>query len=341
MKSSVITVSLAALALFVPFSVIAKAAPGSCSVMGIVEGGGLYDSQNSDISLGAPTQTKGRSNWTSGFGEAAVGVNCDNLNFQADGALYGFWASKTLPGPPNEEDVSMASRQGHLGGAAFWRDPSSMALGVSGSWVSQGYDVSSTPTAALNASGTGSLLRAGAFAEFYASDSLTLAASAHYFSGSLPNGKFLSGVSVDQFGYEFAAIAKYYPTNDLAFTARADLLKSELRLNNAANFDFNGYAISLEGEYLMPDTQFSMFAGGRYADRTVTLFAPAYMNIQDTQVYLGVKYAFGGAASPSIAARDRSNTYDNTSVFLEKLPSLAGSVDNTLVNAIAAGPPPP
>ena len=308
--------------------------PAGCNIMGIVEGGGLYDWQNSDVSLGGP-QIRSPSNWHSGFGEIAAGVTCSDWNFQADAAYYGFWASKTINTVPPPEDVNLSARQGHVGGSVFWRDPQSMALGVSGSWVSQGYDISASPAnVALATGSTGNIWRAGGFAEFYASDSLTLAASAHYFNGSLPNGQFSGGVALDQFGFEFAGIAKYYPTDDLALTARVDALRSTFRIADVANFDFNGYALSLEGEYLVPETQLSLFAGGRYADRTITLFSPARIDLQDTQAFIGVKYAFGGAAPSSIAARDRTRTYDNTSVFLEKLPSLAGSIDNTLINAL-------
>ena len=342
MKSVFFASGVAAYALFVSLSGEALASPSACTISGVVEGGGLYDWQNSDVSLGSPTQIKANSNWLSGFGEGAVGVNCDNLNVQADGALYAFWASASVPQIPTNEDVNLTVRQGHIGGAAFIRDPNSYTLGVSGSWITQNYLASSKPTDLVSGESSGNLWRVGGFAEYYASDSFTLAASAHYFSGSLPEIQVTSPVpEFDQSGFELAAIAKFYPTNDLSLTARADILRSTLRVANTADFDFNGYAISFEGEYLMPDTQLSIFAGGRYADRLISLFNPVHMDFQDTQVYTGLKFAFGGQPSRSIAARDRSGSYDNTSVFLEKLPNMAASVDNTFVNAFTAAPPPP
>ena len=310
--------------------------PAGCTVMGLVEGGGLYNGQDSDVSLGGP-QIAAKSNWKSGIGEGALGFSCNNWNVQADAALYGSWASITLVPPPT--DFNLKDIRGHIGGAAFWRDPQSLALGVSGSWISQNYDISSSPAVPpFSGSGTGNVWRIGAFAEFYASDYLTLGASAHYFNGSLANGGVIGGVQLDQFGFEFAAIAKLYPTDNLSLTARADALRGTFRVANTANDEFNGYALSLEGEYLIPESQFSIFAGGRYADRLITILAPVHMDFQDTQIYAGVKFAFGGAAPTSIAARDRSKTYDNTSVFLEKLPSISGSIHNTFLNAIAAGP---
>ena len=40
----------------------------------------------------------------------------------------------------------------------------------------------------------------------------------------------------------------------------------------------------------------------------------------DLQAFIGFKYAFGGNSNATIVGRDRHGTYDNTSIFLEKLP---------------------
>ena len=145
--------------------------------------------------------------WGTLFGEGAGLVTCDAMNYQADFAYYDHSTEVDVSG----KDVDIGGANGHLGGALFWRDPS-MALGISGSWVNQDTFVKDI-----------NYIRAGAFGEFYVGDGFTLGGSAHYFTTT----EDILGVK-DHEGFELAAIAKFYPTSDLALTLRGDMMLSEM-----------------------------------------------------------------------------------------------------------------
>jgi len=83
---------------------------------------------------------------------------------------------------------------------------------------------------------------------------------------------------------------------------------------------WNGVAGSAEAEYLIPNTSLSLLLGGRYASRNLDVGSGGGTLI-DTSGYVGVKWAFGAPVT-SLRARDRAGTYDNTSVFDEKLPGI-------------------
>jgi hypothetical protein len=272
--------------------------PG-CTLHGAMMLGGMYGNQSYDASSGGPDLDD--TNWTALFGEGAGLVTCDAWNFQSDFAYYDHSTEVDVSG----KDVDVGGSNGHLGGAVFWRDPS-FALGVSGSWVNE-----DTFFKDIN------YARIGAFGEFYVGDQFTLGGSAHYFT----NTEDIFGAK-DHDGFELAAIAKFYPTTDLALTLRGDMMLSEMK-GGGEKLDFDGLSITGEAEYLVWDEGLSLFAGGRYANREFSEGGDS-IDINDLQAYIGIKFAFGSSGG-SLVDRDRSGAYDNTSVMLEKLPNWVDS----------------
>lgn len=273
----------------------ADADPG-CSLHGAVALGGMYGNQSYDASSGGPTDLDDN-DWITLFGEGAGLVTCDAWNFQADLAYYDHSTEVDV----GAKDVDIGGANGHLGGALFWRDPS-LALGVSGSWVNEDTFFKDID-----------YLRIGAFGEFYLGDSFTLGGSGHYFTTT----EDILGVK-DHDGFELAAIAKFYPSTNLSLSLRGDMMLSEMS-GSGSSLDFDGFAITGEGEYLVWDEGLSVFAGGRFANRELS-FSGNSIDIDDLQAYIGIKFAFGSGGA-SLVERDRSNAYDNTSVMHEKLPN--------------------
>ena len=285
-----------------------------CGITGIVEGGAGYQGGNVDF---AGTKRDMSGNFL-GFGEAAIGYGCVNWMAQLDGAFYyeGFSNNgvgfRRAPSQVNGRDS-----QGHIGGAIFWRDPAVGRLGLAGSEI-----LNNAHFDGLGPSGVdfgGSLTRLGAFGDFYASDAFTLGAGAFYVFGNPINNDFLgSGTYLSESGFEGNIHAKFYATDNISFGLQGDIQRANLTSSGVV-MPFNGLAGSAEVEYLVPDTALSVFLGGRVASRT--LEAGTNVTLNDTQGYIGVKFAFGGPVG-SLRARDRAGTYDNTSVFNEKLPGL-------------------
>jgi hypothetical protein len=286
----------------------------ACSVMGIVSGGGTYDRETLEENT-----IDADYNWKNGFGDGALGWICGNWNFQADAALHIFGGTDS----PGTDTGRFLQRQSHFGGAIFARVPDQAAIGISASYIADSatLDVES-PGGDFSLSGSGKTYRIGAFGEYFVNDQITLGASAHYLKGDVPS--LLSPINVDISGVELGGLAKYYVNESLVFSGSLDMFRGKY-LFGFIDAEFNGLSASLEGEYALPSTNFSLFAGGRWASRTLKdpSLAPATLN--DGQLYAGFKFDFGSSKS-SLAERDRTGTYDNTSLFAETLPSIGQSI---------------
>ena len=320
----VLHASVSGLLLFVSIpSVFAAAAIDSdqCSLNGIVSGGGTIDSEKY-TSVELATKTATYPVW-GGFGEGALAYTCSAWNFQADAALYYLSASGRDNIPVPAIDATANSRQGHIGGATFWRDPEQGAVGFSGSWVfEKGDQAAVTPTTNDRTRTDMSIWRIGAFGEIYASDALTFGASAHYFTGNIDLGTVnFKTIYTNIHGVEASAFAKFYPTDQLALITQLDFTANRWSLDAKNDYDTTGIAVTLGAEYLVADTNLSLFANGMYAFRSRQYVGqPSLLENTDLQAFIGFKYAFGGNSNATIVGRDRHGTYDNTSIFLEKLP---------------------
>ena len=287
----------------------AHAAPAAeCGITGIIEGGAGY--QGGDVSGPTFTNAPMSGNFL-GFGETAIGYGCGNWMAQLDGALYrnGF-SNNGLLG-----QFSAQENQGHIGGAIFWREPT---IGRFGLALSEVLDHMHFGPPDRDAGGT--MTRVGAFGDFFASDAITLGAGAFYVMGTPTDP------TTTESGFEGNVHAKFYATDNISFALQGDILRANLESGGFTD-TWNGIAGSAEAEYLVPNTALSLFVGGRVARRNLDENTPNNYTFNDTQGYLGVKWAFGGPMS-SLRARDRAGTYDNTSVFDEKLPEFAIDLGN-------------
>jgi hypothetical protein len=278
-----------------------------CTLSGAVGIGYMFDWQKGDFDFGSEDSFDGDADWNTPFGEAGGLVTCGGFNVQADFAYYNHQGDADI-GLGKLEDVD--ADNSHFGGALFWRDPSYAALGVTGSWVNQ--DVFSKDS---------DVFRVGVFGEFYL-DNITLGGSVHYFNGELVDfGVF----SADQDGFELAAYGRYYATPDLSLMLRGDFLLSQIDgSNQGGDGDVDGWAITGEAEYLAWDKGLSVFGGVRYAQRSLEPDqGDQELDIDDTQVYAGLKFYFG--QDGSLMDRQRTGVVDNTSTFLEKLPNVLTS----------------
>ena len=279
----------------------------ACTVTGMVEGGGLLDGQHFKFDGGGEDIT----NWLGGFGEGAVAMSCGNFGTQLDAAIHGFGAS----GNAGAFSFTATDTNSHFGGDVFWRNPAKGAVGFSASRITHSFSSASSFGGTFNASDA--LWRLGAFGEFYGSDTFSLGGGAYYLTGELPT------LVWTQNGFEGDVYANYYPSNNVALRLRGDLLAQTFYNKNVAIVTFGGFAISADAEYLIPDSAFSLFVGGRYANRdrkdTQDSFAE---NIVDLQGFVGAKFTFGGPTPCSLRQRDRHGTFDNTSVMQEKLPNI-------------------
>ena len=283
-----------------------------CGIAGIVEGGAGY--QGGNISgVGLSTNPTIAGNFLA-FGETAVGYGCHNWMVQLDGALYHDGFSNTVAAGTTSGQGNL----GHVGGAIFWRDPAVGRLGLAASEILNNSHFS-TGLGVIDVGG--SLSRVGGFGDFYATDAITLGAGAFYVTGN-PYNFFSSKYS--ETGFEGNIHAKFYATDNISFSLQGDIQRANLTTSGVVS-PWNGIAGSVEAEYLVRDTALSLLLGGRVASRTLEQTPNVTLN--DTQGYIGVKWAFGGPVS-SLRARDRSGTYDNTSVFDEKLPGLFYDVIN-------------
>lgn len=300
--------------------------PG-CTISGAASIGYMFDWQEVEFDgVGSLFENfSGDVDWNTPFGEAGGLVTCGGFNIQADFAYYDHSTELADLGNLGKEDLGdLDAANSHFGGALFWRDPSSAALGVSASWVNQ--DVFSKDV---------DLLRIGVFGEFFA-DAFTLGASAHYF-----NGDFIQESEHD--GFELAAYGRFYAMPDLSLMLRGDALLSTIEPGTGGDdADFDGWAVTGEAEYLVWDKGLSIFGGARYAERTLDTGEEEDVDFNDTQVYAGLKFYFG--QDGSLMDRQRTGLIDNTSTFNEKLPNwfsseIAAALD--VLSGIELPPPPP
>ena len=276
------------------------AEPG-CTLSGSVAAGFLYDWQKLD--------PEGSGNnldidWSTPFGEGAGLVTCGGFNIQADVAYY----AHSGDADDFSSDVDFDQTRTHIGGDLFYRDPSSWAGGLQASWISQDFDGIDVD-----------VFRVGLFGEYYPSDVFTLGASAHYYNSDWPEGK-------DEDGAQLAAWGRFYATPDFSLMLRGDVLLANFDFSNSSNdADWDGFAVTGEGEYLVWDQGLSLFAGARYAEREIDPDNSNSLDLDDFQVYGGLKFYFGHDGT--LLERQRTGTVDNTSVFDEKLPFFSEVVE--------------
>jgi hypothetical protein len=270
--------------------------PG-CSLSGSVAAGFLYDWQSYDFD---EIDRQIDVDWSTPFGEGAGLVTCGAFNIQADVAYYAHSGeTDDLSGSLDDIDQTRT----HIGGALFYRDPASWAGGLQASWISQdlrGADID--------------VFRVGLFGEFYLDDVFTLGGSAHYYNRDWP-AQGLDGKDED--GFQLAAWGRFYATPDFSLMLRGDVLLASIDFNNQNDADWDGFAITGEGEYLVWDQGLSLFAGARYADRELDNDAFDAYDVDDFQVYGGVRFYFGQGGT--LLERQRTGPVDNTSTFDEKL----------------------
>lgn len=315
MKSKLLLVILLASAAGVSSQKASAAAP-DCSLNGIVSGSGMLDGQAVTFDFGSIDTAS--PTWWSGTAAGALGLNCGLFNAQID-AAYTTLSTGAVPATDPNQVFSTWASQAHFGGAIFLRDPNVGAFGVSASKI-----VTSASLTRVGGTfgGDGGETRIGAFGEYYMGDSFTLGASLHHFEGDFPY------FGNPYHGFELAAFGKYYASTDLSFTGRVDALLSNLEFNTGP-YPINGFAVTLGSEYLVADTGLSLFADGTYSSRRETSpTSTDTVKVDDFAARVGFKFAFGGAGIHSLVGRDRSSTYDNTSLFLEKLPDFISSAPN-------------
>lgn len=292
-------------------------APAACTVSGLVQAGGGLSGEDFTTNTGPP---KSPATWAMAFGEAALDYACNDWVGQLDGAYYGHWANENTP------TIYLSNGNGHLGGAAFWRNADIGALGLSASRIFQTNSVTIGGAPAPPDVSSG-LWRVGGFGEYYGGDMFTLGAGAHYINGQA--AFFISpGSPFDHAGFEADLYGKFYPSDNFDLTLRGDVLSSKFTRLVPGSLNWKGYAVSAEAEYLIPDSAFSFFASALYAKRTLDT-PGGYYSFEDTQGLLGIRFAFGGPTPASLRDRDRHGSYDNTSVFDEKLPSFNAEYINT------------
>jgi hypothetical protein len=294
--------------------------PAACTVSGLVQAGGGLSGEGYGTNVSG---IKSPATWAMAFGEAALDYACNDWVGQLDGAYYGHWASENTP------VIDISNSNGHVGGAAFWRNADVGELGIAASRIFQTNSVKQLGVPVVT-DVSGGLWRIGGFGEYYGGEMFTLGAGANYINGQ---AVFYQNPAtpLDHTGFEADIYAKFYPSDNFGLTMRGDVLSSTMNALGQS-FNWKGYAVSAEAEYLIPDSAFSLFASARYAKRTLDNNAGSYYSFDDKQGLLGIRFAFGGSPVSSLRDRDRHGSYDNTSVFDEKLPSF----DSEYVNSQAA-----
>jgi hypothetical protein len=280
----------------------ARPALSQCSIAGVISAGGMLEGDT--FTSGSSSAT---GNWNALFGEAAGLVTCDAWNFQADIARYGHsaWAN----GKNN------LSPEGHFGGDIFWRDPNSGDFGIQASYVNQ--------VSVFNAiDGNFDIVRGGIFGNYYLNDKISLGGDAHLFTTTHNNFHPLITGGKGYNGFELSANAKYYVTPDLKLSAIGDFMQSQFVSSSAGpNMKVGGAALTLQADYQFTDFGLTGFIGGRLAHRVLWSTTSSSENLDDRQVFVGLTLPLG--ANPgSLVQHDRTGTVNNTSTFLEKLPSV-------------------
>ena len=258
-------------------------------------------------------------NFNTPFGEAGGLVTCGAWNAQADFAYY----DHSTELDDGDKDIDINASNSHFGGAVFWRDPSFASIGVHASVVGQDTEgILQTD-----------LYRVGIFGEWYLNDQFTLGAAVHYHDGDIVD-------DLNQSGWEFTANARFYVTPDFSLMVQGDYITADLDGDfnfggsTDTDFDLDGWAITGEAEYLVWDQGLSIFAGARYSERSLDFeisnaneFDKIDIDIDETQVYAGIKFYFGHDGT--LIERQRTGLTDNTSTMLEKLPAPINSILST------------
>ncbi len=300
--------------------------PAGCNIETLVQGGGMF-TDTKQLTSGFNYKYKSKAPETlTAFGEIASDLQCQSWTFRADAAAYGFWND----GTSNTRDYGLAIWQGHIGGSIYKRNEDTGMIGISASRVlhhgNLDFDeVLGQPD--LSFKDSASYFRLGWYGEFFANDNFTLGAGAYYINGDL-----LKFATVDpdlrEKGIEAFATLKFYANDNMAFALRGDLIDSKIR--GVGDLKLSGYAISAEAEYKFDNSNLSVFAGARYADRSFKLQA-LKQDVEDVQGFIGLRFDFGGPEFVSLRERDRTGAYDNTSVFQEKLQSTAAALERVFL----------
>ena len=179
----------------------------------------------------------------------------------------------------------------HSGAILFLRDQNMGLIGVDGTFG--GMDVFGFSFA--------DVFRVGGRFEWFANDMLTFGGRAGYYELDLGAGKGNAD------GLEASAFANFYVTENLMAQAEFNYLD----LEGADVWSIGGQVEFLLADFFSGNT--SVFAGGRYIEASDDGFS-----IETGQIFVGVNYYFNTGGS--LANHHRTNTLDNTSTLLERVP---------------------
>jgi hypothetical protein len=243
------------------------------------------------------------------FGEgAALYEFCNTgLNIQGDFAFHShqldsddFFGGK---GPPWESDI--VNDRWHVGGILFWRNEDLGLVGIDGSMINDDVDSFNNES-----------FRVGLRGEYFAGDMFTVGAGFGYNHGDL--------FGSDWDGFDANIWARLYATDNIGLLARFDWAGFDI---DDAEFAPPGsidvWAVTGEGEFLLPDHPLSIFAGVRYAEQQLDQGDGKFdfgATTDHLQIYAGLRLYFGSEGL-SLSSHHRSNTLDNTSVPLERIPA--------------------
>ena len=264
---------------------------------GYMAGNDAHHHFNDNIPPGPNFDVRENADFHSFFGEAAALYKFCNtdLNAQIDGAYF------------DHRFKFGTDDAWHAGGVLFLRDQNIGVVGIDASYIGKDrhYDFASPDTVSK-------WLRFGVRGEWFAGENFTLGAHVGHIDGDT-NGYNLNG-------FDETVWARIYATPNLALTARLD----------AGQFDYTGetlseWAVSGDAEFLVPDSQMSVFAGAHYAMKHDTYLGNAFIpNTQDetyVEGFAGLKIYFGTAEKGNtLVSQHRNNTLDNTSMFFERVP---------------------
>jgi len=318
-------------------------ANNDCTVSGVLQAGGGFDATGLNVNVTGVPIGVGAKSGTLGpqaFGEIGMIYQCSQWGGQIDAALYDHWANinTLIPGLT----VDLDDPNGHIGGAV-WANFDHARLGIAGSYIlnSTGVMVPAIGGGRLGSYDT-SFYRIGGFGEYYLDDRWTFGAGAFYVGGDSGVNIHAFGTNafldlLDHSGFEGNLSAKYYASRNVSLSLRGDLELDTVDFSKTLfiplSLPLQGYALTAEAEYLVPNSPVSVAVGGRYGYRQLGPLvlgpASAAVSTHDEQAYVSVKIALGGPKPTSLVQRDRSSGYDNTSVMKEKLPSFVFDLANS------------
>lgn len=233
---------------------------------------------------------------------AALGT-CGAWNLQGDASYTNF-----NPNTP----FAKSNDAWHIGGAAFWRDPSHGLIGLDAAIISD--EVTSKSNDGY---------RVGVRAEFFASDHLTVGGRVGYFDRDVSFFEPVSFKLVEQ-AIEASAFVKAYVHDDFALTATGDLLWSDFR-GGGPDAEVQGYGVTLRAEYLarLHHHPVSLYAEGSLYRMVGDLVEEA--NLDGARLVAGLEVHFGGM-SDSLRSIDRYGPVDATGFWLNDVPGYFQSV---------------